>query len=96
MLMSKLAGAVYGMLVAKESTSTTIIIVLVGLTLLLSYLYSRTKQPDAPNLKLGMSLDKFMQPLEKGVSLFDYLKLWLNVLVAFTLTVVMRLEAHYI
>lgn len=45
MLMSKLLGAVYGMLVAKDSEALTVVMVLVGLTLLLSYLYSRTKEP---------------------------------------------------
>jgi len=96
MLLSKFAGAVYGMLVDKESSASTITTVLVVLTLVLSYLYSRTKRPDAQNMKLGMNLDKFVQPLEKGIGLVDYFKLGLNVLAAFSLTVVMRLEVHYI
>jgi hypothetical protein len=96
MLASKLAGAVYGMLVGRDSEATTVTIVLVTLTLFLSYLFSRTKLPEVTSLKLGMNLDKLVQPFEKGVSLFDYFRLWLNVFAAFSLMVVMRLEAHYI
>lgn len=42
-------------------------------------------------MKLGMNLDKLVSPLEKGINVFDYFKLWLNVLAAFSLMVIMRL-----
>lgn len=84
------------MLVTRETAASTITVVLLGATLLLCFLFSRTKQPDSSGMKLGGKLDQIIQPLEQGMSLFDYLKLWLNVMAAFSLMVVMRLEANYI